>query len=140
MPQTCGCCPEVRIPPRNEPSLTPAVAIIQLNMRNTDDSLRTFDAVLAKHPTNLVSLLGKVRLPVYLSSMMLTSRQARILFTRKQYAQSLRLFQDVLRYSPSCIPDPRIGIGLCLWHLDQKERAKMAWQRSMEVVSLLRPP
>jgi RNA polymerase-associated protein CTR9 len=61
-------------------------------------------------------------------------QQARILYARRQHAQALKLFQDVLRYNPECKPDPRIGIGLCFWALDQKARAKAAWQRSLEVV------
>ena len=60
--------------------------------------------------------------------------QARILYARRQYPQALKLFQDVLRYNPECKPDPRIGIGLCFWALDQRPRAKAAWQRSLEVV------
>ena len=95
------------------------IAILQLGNRNMDDALRLFDAVLKTKPTNVVALMGK----------------ARILYARRQYAQALRLFQDVLRYNPQCVPDPRIGIGLCLWALDQKERAKAAWERSLEVVS-----
>ncbi|KAF7790039.1 hypothetical protein EIP86_000988 [Pleurotus ostreatoroseus] len=92
-------------------------AILQLGNRNMDDALRLFDAVLKTKPTNVVALMGK----------------ARILYARRQYVQALRLFQDVLRYNPQCVPDPRIGIGLCLWALDQKERAKAAWERSLEV-------
>lgn len=83
-----------------------------------DDALRSFDGVLALKPTNVVALLGK----------------ARILYTRRQYTQSLRLFQEVLRLSPNCKPDPRIGIGLCFWALDHKAQAKTAWERSLEVV------
>lgn len=94
-------------------------AIYQLENRQMDDALRSFDGVLAIKPTNAVALLGK----------------ARILYTRRQYAQALRLFQEVLRLSPSCKPDPRIGIGLCFWALDHKAQAKAAWERSLEVVS-----
>lgn len=85
-----------------------------------DDAMRSFDGVLAEKPTNLVALLGK----------------ARILYARRNYRDALRLFQDVLRYNPNCTPDPRIGIGLCLWAMDHKDRAIAAWQRSLEVVSL----
>lgn len=35
---------------------------------------------------------------------------------------------------PDCKPDPRIGIGLCLWAIGDREKAKMAWQRSVELV------
>lgn len=71
-----------------------------------------------------------------LSSQLLQTNllQARILYARRNYKESLRLFQDVLRYNPACIPDPRIGIGLCFWAMEQKAKAKAAWQRSLEVV------
>ncbi|KAF8198079.1 RNA polymerase II-associated protein [Pholiota molesta] len=91
--------------------------IQQLATRSMDDAMRSFEGVLAVKPTNLVALLGK----------------ARILYARRNYREALRVFQDVLRYNPNCTPDPRIGIGLCLWALDHKAKAKEAWQRSLEV-------
>ena len=57
------------------------------------------------------------------------------MYALRNYKEALRLFQLVLKYNPSCIPDPRIGIGLCLWAMDHKAKAKAAWQRSLEVVS-----
>ncbi len=36
--------------------------------------------------------------------------------------------------SPNCVPDPRIGIGLCFWQMNQKPKAKAAWERALEVV------
>ena len=56
------------------------------------------------------------------------------MYARRDYKGALRLFQAALRYNPQCIPDPRIGIGLCLWAMDHKAKAKAAWQRSLEVV------
>ncbi|KAF8637305.1 hypothetical protein AX16_010835 [Volvariella volvacea WC 439] len=91
--------------------------IQQLETRAMDDAIRSFDAVLAEKPTNLVALLGK----------------ARVLYARKNYREALRLFQEVLKYNPNCQPDPRIGIGLCFWALDNKVKAKAAWQRSLEL-------
>ncbi|KAH7920613.1 TPR-like protein [Leucogyrophana mollusca] len=91
--------------------------IQQLATRSMDDALRSFEGVLAVKPTNLVALLGK----------------ARILYARRSYPQALKLFQNVLQLNPSCLPDPRIGIGLCLWAMDHKAKAKAAWQRSLEV-------
>ncbi|KAL4073760.1 hypothetical protein V8B97DRAFT_1238806 [Scleroderma yunnanense] len=91
--------------------------IHQLATRSMDDALRSFEGVLAEKPTNIVALLGK----------------ARILYARRNYPQALKLFQQVLQLNPSCIPDPRIGIGLCLWAMDHKAKAKAAWQRSLEV-------
>ena len=103
-----------------------------------DDALRCFDAVLKSKPTNLVALMGKVSQDNYLLNHPPSRHsflQARILYAKRQYTQALRLFQDVLRYNPYCVPDPRIGIGLCLWAMDYKDKAKVAWQRSIEVVS-----
>ncbi|KAF8229067.1 RNA polymerase II-associated protein [Tricholoma matsutake] len=91
--------------------------IQQLATRSLDDARRSFESVLITKPTNLVALLGK----------------ARILYARRNFREALKLFQEVLRYNPRCIPDPRIGIGLCLWALDYKGKAKEAWQRSLEV-------
>jgi RNA polymerase-associated protein CTR9 len=91
--------------------------VVQLASRLTDDAVKTFDGVLAEKPTNLVALIAK----------------ARILYSKRQYPQALKIFQRVLRLNPSCKPDPRIGIGLCLWALDDKAKARAAWQRSMEV-------
>ncbi|KAF9227093.1 TPR-like protein [Gyrodon lividus] len=91
--------------------------IQQLATRSMDDAMRSFEGVLAEKPTNVVSLLGK----------------ARILYARRSYPQALKMFQQVLQLNPSCIPDPRIGIGLCMWAMDHKAKAKAAWQRSLEV-------
>ncbi|THU95501.1 RNA polymerase II-associated protein [Dendrothele bispora CBS 962.96] len=91
--------------------------IQQLATRELDDAMQSFQTVLSEKPTNVIALLGK----------------ARILYARRQYAQALQIFQLVLRYNPNCQPDPRIGIGLCLWALDKKDKAKMAWQRSLEL-------
>lgn len=61
--------------------------------------------------------------------------QARVYYVRKQYREALRLFQRALTLKPNAKPDPRVGIGLCLWAMGSKDKAKMAWQRSAEVVS-----
>ncbi|KAH9053217.1 RNA polymerase II-associated protein [Lactarius vividus] len=92
-------------------------AIHQLANRSMEDALRSFEAVLKERPTNLIALLGK----------------ARILYTRRQFASALKLFQQVLQLNPYSLPDPRIGIGLCLWALNHREKAKAAWERSVEV-------
>lgn len=92
-----------------------------MDRTNLDDAAKSFDAVLGEKPTNLVALLGK----------------ARIAYARKQYAQALKLFQQVLQLGPTSRPDPRVGIGLCFWALDQKDKARAVWERSLEVVSSL---
>ncbi|KIK69347.1 hypothetical protein GYMLUDRAFT_214453 [Collybiopsis luxurians FD-317 M1] len=91
--------------------------IQQLATRNMDEAMRSFDGVLAAKPTNLIALLGK----------------GRILYLRRNYPQALQTFQQVLRYNPHCNPDPRIGIGLCFWAMNNKAKAKAAWERSLEV-------
>ncbi|OSX65808.1 hypothetical protein POSPLADRAFT_1064500 [Postia placenta MAD-698-R-SB12] len=91
--------------------------ILQMGTRAMDDALRSFDGVLSTKPNNIAALLGK----------------AKILYARRQFPPALKLFQTVLKLNPRCLPDPRIGIGLCLWAMDHKAMAKAAWQRSAEV-------
>lgn len=118
------------------PPFSTVTGIQQLATRSMDDAMRSFEGVLAEKPTNIVALLGKVYASAPLASLELTSHhaQARILYARRSYPQALKLFQQVLQLNPSCVPDPRIGIGLCLWAMDHKAKAKAAWQRSLEVV------
>jgi tetratricopeptide (TPR) repeat protein len=92
--------------------------IAQLATFRLDDAAAAFDGVLASRPTNLVALVGK----------------ARVLYARKQYPRALAVFQHVLTLAPNALPDPRVGIGLCFWAMDQKQKARAAWQRSVEVV------
>lgn len=35
--------------------------------------------------------------------------------------------------NPNMLPDPRVGIGLCFWQLDHRERALAAWKRAEQV-------
>jgi len=111
----------------------------------------------------LVALMGKVRLeaqarlappsrppsshsrriPFFLQHFELTSTsyaiailQGRILYTQRDPLNALRLFQRILQLNPQSLPDPRIGIGLCFWVLNSKEKAKAAWKRSLSLVSL----
>ncbi|KAG8995767.1 hypothetical protein FRB94_011657 [Tulasnella sp. JGI-2019a] len=89
----------------------------QLASRQLDEAAASFDGVLSKSSHNTVALLGK----------------ARIQYSRRQYRESLRTLQTVLQLRPDCQPDPRVGIGLCFWALDDHEKARMAWERSLEV-------
>ncbi|GAA98336.1 uncharacterized protein L969DRAFT_85678 [Mixia osmundae IAM 14324] len=47
------------------------------------------------------------------------------------FKQSLRLYQQILTLAPDSLPDPRIGLGLCLWQLGHSQRAVRAWKRSI---------
>lgn len=113
--------------------------IQQLATRSMDDALRSFEGVLAEKPTNVIALLGKVRKQTFTLISISNLFQARILYARRQYLPALKLFQLVLSYNPRCLPDPRIGIGLCFWAMDHKMQAKAAWERSLEVVCTLGP-
>lgn len=59
------------------------------------------------------------------------------MYARKNYRESLQIYQRILRLSPNTYPDPRIGIGLCFWQTGDKPKAKAAWERSLEVVSII---
>ncbi|KAK4946254.1 protein required for normal CLN1 and CLN2 G1 cyclin expression [Elasticomyces elasticus] len=75
-----------------------------------DDALRSSDG------RNMMAAMGK----------------ARTLYLLKQYGAALQTYQEVLSKMPGLTdPDPRIGIGCCLWQLGFPERAKSAWERSL---------
>jgi RNA polymerase-associated protein CTR9 len=62
--------------------------------------------------------------------------RARVQYLQGKYADSLQSYQEVLSKMPSLTdPDPRIGVGCCLWQLGFKDRAKIAWERSLALVS-----
>lgn len=65
-------------------------------------------------------------------NMMAAMGRARALYLMKQFGQALQAYQDVLSKMPGLTdPDPRIGVGCCLWQLGYPDRAKMAWERSL---------
>ncbi|KAK5121875.1 hypothetical protein LTR85_004446 [Meristemomyces frigidus] len=76
------------------------------------------DAYKASQGRNIMAILGK----------------AKAQFSLGRYPEALSLYQQALERAPDMIdPDPRIGIGCCLWQLGHKENAKTAWQRSLEL-------
>ncbi|EED18462.1 RNA polymerase II transcription elongation factor (Ctr9), putative [Talaromyces stipitatus ATCC 10500] len=59
---------------------------------------------------------------------------ARAQYSLGNYAEALLVYQTVLTRMPGLTdPDPRIGIGCCLWQLGFKERAKDAWERALSL-------
>jgi len=57
-----------------------------------------------------------------------------VLFSLGKYPEALAGYQEVLTRMPDLVdPDPRVGIGYCLWKLGFKEDAKLAWERSLEI-------
>ena len=83
-------------------------------------ALKCFDDALnASQRRNVMAILGR----------------ARVLYMQGKFAESLQSYQTVLAKMPSLTdPDPRTGIGCCLWRLGFKDRAKMAWKRSLQLV------
>ena len=84
---------------------------------NLKQALKSFDdALTSSQNRNMMAVMGR----------------ARTLYLLKQYGPALHAYQDVLAKMPGLTdPDPRIGIGCCLWQLGYQDRAKMAWQRSL---------
>lgn len=83
-------------------------------------AIRCFeDASRASGGRNVFAILGK----------------ARAQFSLGKYPQALEGYQQVVARMPSMVdPDPRLGIGCCLWHLGFKKDAKAAWERALELV------
>ncbi|KAK4570021.1 protein required for normal CLN1 and CLN2 G1 cyclin expression [Recurvomyces mirabilis] len=76
------------------------------------------DAYKSSKGKNVMAMLGK----------------AKVQFSLGRYAESLAIYQQVLTLAPDLQdPDPRIGIGCCLWALGHKEHARAAWQRSLDI-------
>ncbi|CAI4219216.1 unnamed protein product [Parascedosporium putredinis] len=82
-------------------------------------ALKSFeDALRVSQGKNMLGLMGK----------------ARALYSMKKYPEALVAYQEVLRKMPNLVdPDPRIGIGCCLWQSGYKDDAKIAWGRSLEL-------
>ncbi|KAK2749861.1 hypothetical protein FQN57_005276 [Myotisia sp. PD_48] len=58
--------------------------------------------------------------------------RARANYMLGRFAEALEGYQEALVKMPNLHdPDPRIGIGCCLWQLDFKEQAKVAWNRAL---------
>ena len=68
-------------------------------------------------------------------NMMAVLGKARTLFSLGRYPAALECYQEVLMKMPHLQdPDPRIGIGCCLWQLNFHAEAKQAWQRVLDLV------
>lgn len=83
-------------------------------------AIKSFDdAIKASGGSNMLAVMGR----------------ARALYLLGKYNEALDAYQTVLRKMPSMMdPDPRVGIGCCLWQLNFKDQAKTAWKRSLDLV------
>ena len=62
--------------------------------------------------------------------------RARAQYLLGRWNEALSGYQEVLGKTPALRdPDPRIGIGSCLWQLGFRDRAKLAWERALALVS-----
>jgi len=74
------------------------------------------DAYRASEGKNMMALMGR----------------ARALYLMQAYPAALHTYQQVLSKMPNMTdPDPRIGIGCCLWQMKHEDRAKAAWERAL---------
>lgn len=86
--------------------------ILRQALKCFEDSLRVSKG------KNLMAVMGK----------------ARVNFSLGKFADALQGYQIILERAPELVdPDPRIGIGGCLWQLGHKEEAKNAWDRALEL-------
>jgi RNA polymerase-associated protein CTR9 len=87
-------------------------------------ALKCFDdALRSSGRRNMMAILGK----------------ARVQYLQGKFADSLQSYQEVLSKIPSLRdPDPRIGIGCCLWQLGFRDKARAAWERSLGLVIIYR--
>ncbi|GAA5974558.1 hypothetical protein JCM5350_001189 [Sporobolomyces pararoseus] len=92
-------------------------ASLNLSRGKFDQANQLFNQILEEEPFNLMALTGR----------------ARILFSKLSFRPALKLYQQILQIEPTFLPDPRIGIGLCFYFLNDREKAKKSWERSIVV-------
>lgn len=82
-----------------------------------NQALKCFDeAARISDNRNLLALMGR----------------ARLLYLLRRYSQALQTYQKVLGLMPDLTdPDPRIGIGACMWQMGYHENGKTAWARAL---------
>lgn len=76
-----------------------------------------FKFLLNQSPSNIPSLLGK----------------ACIAFNKKDYRGALAFYKKALRTNPNCPADVRLGMGHCFLKMNNPEKAKLAFQRALEL-------
>ncbi|RWS11596.1 RNA polymerase-associated protein CTR9-like protein [Dinothrombium tinctorium] len=82
-----------------------------------DQADAQFNFVLNQSPNNIPSLLGK----------------ACIAFNKKEYRPALAFYKKALRHNPYCPADVRLGIGHCFYKLGKPEKAKLAFERALQL-------
>ncbi|KAI1318557.1 protein required for normal CLN1 and CLN2 G1 cyclin expression [Mortierella claussenii] len=91
--------------------------LLLLSRGSLDEAYRHFKQVLGENNRSIPALLGT----------------ARIHYMRENYTQALNLYRNVLKLQPDCIPNPRIGMGLCFYKLGMIDSAQQAFERCVEM-------
>lgn len=76
-----------------------------------------FNFVLNQSPSNIPALLGKACLS----------------FNKKDYRGALAFYKKALRTNPKCPGVVRLGMGHCFLKLNNPEKAKLAFQRAVDL-------
>ncbi|KAK0406995.1 hypothetical protein QR680_018937 [Steinernema hermaphroditum] len=65
--------------------------------------------------------------------------KACIAFQKKDYKSALFFYRKAIKLKPDCPADVRVGIGYCLYRLGKHEKARMAFERALELDSTCIP-
>ncbi|XP_043475768.1 RNA polymerase-associated protein CTR9 homolog [Leptopilina heterotoma] len=84
-----------------------------------DQADAQFNFVLNQSPNNIPSLLGK----------------ACIAFNKKDYRGALAFYKKALRTNPKCPAAVRLGMGHCFMKMNNPEKARLAFERALELDS-----
>ncbi|KAI5286804.1 hypothetical protein KEM54_006498 [Ascosphaera aggregata] len=102
--------PPAKAPRPGVPDTSEKTSTLRQALKCFDESIKAFNG------RNVLAIMGR----------------ARTLYLLGRYPDALESYQKVLLMMPHMVdPDPRIGIGSCLWHLDFREQAKEAWSRAL---------
>ncbi|CZR66825.1 related to tetratricopeptide repeat protein tpr1 [Phialocephala subalpina] len=104
------------------PSKATAASAVIVDLEKADLLRQAFqsfeDAIRVSRGKNMLAVMGR----------------SKVLFSLGKYPEALAGYQEVLAKMPDFVdPDPRIGIGCCLWKLEFKDDARVAWERSLEI-------
>ncbi|KAJ1727355.1 protein required for normal CLN1 and CLN2 G1 cyclin expression, partial [Coemansia biformis] len=102
---------------RTDPNTYLVKGMLAMTKRLPDAALIQFNNTLRIAPLCLAALLGK----------------ARALYGRRQFQQALAIYQQALTLRPTGKPDPRIGIGMCLYRLGHTDDARRALKRATDI-------
>lgn len=83
-----------------------------------DQAWEIYDGIWKADSKNCFALLGKAH--IALSKI-------------KNFKSALKLYQQVLLLNPIMKPDPRIGIGISAWMLNDQSMALNSWNRALEI-------